>query len=88
MGELLGGESRIDAVIGPGCSSVCEVTSYLSAGQGIPQLSFSCTSPTLSAKKEFELVDGMLALLNPFQSTVGALAKTRCFGLLNICLGL
>ena len=27
MGELLGGSSRIDAVIGPGCSSACEVTS-------------------------------------------------------------
>ena len=25
MGELLAGESRIDAVIGPGCSSACGV---------------------------------------------------------------
>ena len=25
MGELLGGKNRIDAVIGPGCSSACEV---------------------------------------------------------------
>ena len=26
MGELLGGVSKVDAVIGPGCSSACEVT--------------------------------------------------------------
>ena len=25
MGELLGGETRIDAVVGPGCSASCEV---------------------------------------------------------------
>ena len=40
MGELLAGESRIDGVIGPGCSSACEVTSYLSGGQGIAQVSW------------------------------------------------
>ena len=45
MGKLLGGVSRIDAVIGPGCSSACEVTSYLSSGQNIPQISWGCTSP-------------------------------------------
>ena len=48
MGELFerwlsGNIPDIDAVIGPGCSSACEVTSYLSAGWGIPQLSYSCT---------------------------------------------
>ena len=36
MGKLLDGKNRIDAVIGPGCSSACEVMSYLSEGQGIP----------------------------------------------------
>ena len=56
MGELLGGKSRIDAVIGPGCSSACEVTSHLSAGQNIPQISYSCTSPTLSDQSEHPLV--------------------------------
>ena len=56
MGKLLQGESRIDAVIGPGCSSACEVTGYLSGGQGIPQISYSCTSPTLSNKNEYGLV--------------------------------
>ena len=40
MGKLLGGKTRIDAVIGPGCSSACEVTNYLSGGQGIPQISW------------------------------------------------
>ena len=40
MGELLGGASRVDAVIGPGCSSACEVIGYLSGGQGLPQISF------------------------------------------------
>ena len=40
MGELLSGEHRIDAVIGPGCSSACEVTSHLAAGQDIAQISY------------------------------------------------
>ena len=54
MGKLLGGVSRIDAVIGPGCSSACEVTGHLLGGQGIPQISWGCTSPTLS--DNYELV--------------------------------
>ena len=40
LGKLLGGKSRINAVIGPGCSTACEVTSHLSAGQDIPQISW------------------------------------------------
>ena len=40
MGELLGGDSRVNAVIGPGCSAACEVTSHLSGGQSIPQISW------------------------------------------------
>ena len=45
MGQLLG-EAMIDVVIGPGCSSACEVTSYLSSGQNTSQISWGCTSPT------------------------------------------
>ena len=56
MGELLGGVSRVDAVIGPGCSSACEVTSYLSGGQGIPQISWGCTAVSLSNKEKYRLV--------------------------------
>ena len=40
LGQLLGGKGRIDAVIGPGCSAACEVTSYLSSGQSLPQISY------------------------------------------------
>ena len=40
MGELLRRESRIDAVIGPGCSTACEATNHLSGGQKIPQISW------------------------------------------------
>ena len=40
MGELQNGVSKIDAVVGPGCSTACEVTSHLSGGQGIPQVSW------------------------------------------------
>ena len=39
-----------------GCSSACEVTSYLSGGQNVPQISPSCTVPALSNKNEHELV--------------------------------
>ena len=56
MGELLGGASKVDAVIGPGCSSACEVTSYLSGGQGLPQVSWACGSPELSNKDQHRLV--------------------------------
>ena len=56
MGELLGGASKADAVIGPGCSSACEVTSYLSGGQGIPQISWGCTASSLSNKENHRLV--------------------------------
>ena len=56
MGELLEGASTVDAVIGPGCSSACEVTSYLSGGQGIPQISWGCTASSLSNKENHRLV--------------------------------
>ena len=56
MGKLLRSPVWIDALIGPGCSSACEATSYLSSGQSIPQISHSCTSPALSDKDVFPLV--------------------------------
>ena len=56
MGKLLSGAEKIDAVIGPGCSSACVVTSYLAAGQRIPQISYSCTAVSLSKKDEHRLV--------------------------------
>ena len=55
MGKLLG-LREISAVIGPACSSACEVTSFLSSGYEIPQISWGCTSPTLSNKNEYGLV--------------------------------
>ena len=54
MGKLLAG--RVDVVIGPGCSSACEVTGYLSGGQGIPQISWGCTASSLSNKEKYHLV--------------------------------
>ena len=56
MGELLGGTSRVEAVIGPGCNSACEVTSFLSGGQNVPQISYSCSSASLSDKTKYKLV--------------------------------
>ena len=58
MGELLRGASKVDAVIGPGCSAACEVTSYLSGGQGLPQISWGCTAVSLSNKDKYRLVRG------------------------------
>ena len=46
MKEPLRADSRIVAIIGPGCSFGCEVTSYLSAGalpRHLPQISLGCT---------------------------------------------
>ena len=54
MGELLIASfeenRRINALIGPGCSSACEVTSYLSAGQQIPQISWGWYPPHTRAR--------------------------------------
>ena len=55
MGKLLKA-SRVDAVIGPGCSTGCEVTSYLVGGQGLAQLSWGCTASFLSNKGKHPLV--------------------------------
>ena len=55
IGELLGGTSIVNAVIGPGCSPACEVTSHLSGGQNIPQISWGCTSHVLSDKSKHQL---------------------------------
>ena len=60
MGKLLEGASRVDAVIGPGCSSACEVTSYLSGGQGTTQISYSCGAVSLSYKAKYRLVSPLL----------------------------
>ena len=54
MGKLLGETSSwINAVIGPGCSSACKVTSYLASGQNLPQISYSCTATSLSDKEKY-----------------------------------
>ena len=62
IGKLLGEARRVNAVIGPACSSVCDLTSYLAAGQDIPQISYSCTSPVLSNKTKYALVTPSLSL--------------------------
>ena len=54
IGELLRGASKVSAVVGPACSSACEVTSYL-AGD-LPQISWGCASPKLSNKDQYRLV--------------------------------
>ena len=56
MGELLTGAVTVNAVIGPGCSSACEATSYLAGGQGTPQISYSCGAVSLSNKDKYRLV--------------------------------
>ena len=71
MGEQLRKAIRVGAVIGPGCSSACEVTSYLSGGSGIPQVSWGCASPKLSNKDEYPLV-------RPFPSSLSLCALTAC----------
>ena len=56
LSELLRGETKVSAVIGPGCSAACKVTSYMSAGESIPQISWGCGSPLFSDKDEYKLV--------------------------------
>ena len=45
-----GSNHSVKAIIGPGCSTACEVTSYLAAALHLPQISYSCTDPLLSNK--------------------------------------
>ena len=71
MGDLLRKASKVDAVIGPGCSTACKVTSYLSSGQEIPQISWACASPKLSDKDQYRLVS--------FLNRVPSLYYAMCF---------
>ena len=51
-------QTRVNAVIGPGCSSTCEVTSYLSSvyePQGIPMISYSWCANFTSGSLSFPL---------------------------------
>ena len=85
LGELLQGESSIDAVIGPACSSACEVTSYLSGGQNIPQISYGCTSPTLSDKTKFPLVHVCVTMCMMYTSLSALRLPADCLPAVLVC---
>ena len=58
----------IDAIIGDGCSVVCQPLSFLAEAWGIPVISFGCTSDSLSDKTTyptFTRVEGTWAILAP-----------------------
>ena len=81
LGQFLADKRiRVDAVIGPGCSSACEVTSHLAGGQGIPQISWGCTSPTLSDKNDYPLVRIRVHFFMLLASLVFAVFKNRGTG--------
>ena len=44
-----------------GCSAACEVTSSLSGGQNIPQISWGCRAGSLSDKDKYELFSRTVA---------------------------
>ena len=56
-------EGPVDAVIGPDCSAACESTAILTAGLDIPQISYSCSSVTLSDKKTYATVRLTIAVM-------------------------
>jgi ABC-type branched-subunit amino acid transport system substrate-binding protein len=49
-------EGPLAAVIGPGCSSACEATGFLTAGRDLPQISYGCLSPSLADKNAYPTV--------------------------------
>ena len=51
-------EGPLAAVIGPGCSSACEATGFLTAGRDLPQISYGCLSPSLTDKNAYPTVSG------------------------------
>ena len=58
----------LDAIIGDGCSNVCQPVSLLAAAWGIPMISWGCTSPSLSDKSMypvFSRVEGTWLSLAP-----------------------
>jgi hypothetical protein len=79
LGRMLG-EGRVDAVIGPDCSTACESTGYITAGLDIPQISYSCSASILSDKSKYPTVSthalfvfsAPLRLLRSVSSTAGA----------------
>jgi atrial natriuretic peptide receptor A len=53
--DILDDEGRIDGLIGPGCSKGCEATATFAQVKNMPQVSASCSYPSLSNKDEFPL---------------------------------
>lgn len=49
--EMWAQSDDLDAIIGPGCSSVCQPMSLLAAAWGIPIISWGCSSSLLSDKE-------------------------------------
>ena len=43
----------VQALIGPGCSTVCETTGFLTKGRNALQISYACSSPSLSNKDAY-----------------------------------
>ncbi len=58
-------QGPVDAVIGPDCSAACESTAILTAGLGIPQISYSCSSIALSDKRTYPTVRLTIAARAP-----------------------
>ena len=80
MGELLRRAGRVDAVIGPGCSAACEVTSYLAAGQDLPQISWACAASSLSDKEKYRLVGLPFVVSSQLCRIVWSLRCVTVFG--------
>jgi ABC-type branched-subunit amino acid transport system substrate-binding protein len=55
LSSLLFGD-RLDALIGPGCSTGCESTAFTTAGLNIPQISYGCTSESLADSTKYPTV--------------------------------
>ena len=77
-------EGPVDAVIGPDCSAACESTAILTSARELPQISYSCSSPTLSDKTTYPTV--RLARGPRLRITGVRYARSSALPLRTICL--
>ncbi len=63
----------LDAILGDGCSNVCQPVSLLASAWGIPMMSWGCTSASLSDKTKFPVfsrVEGTFLSFAPILNAV------------------
>ncbi len=76
---------HLDAIIGDGCSVVCQPISLLAASWNIPTISFGCSSATLSDKSTyptFSRTEGTVSSLGPVYDQMASMFNWNRIGMI------